>query len=146
MSTEVIDLDPAAGPGLALDERHTLVAVEPQDLEAIWRPDADGALGWLLFRSGPAGRSLGVRVDGRPPDLWFEVGGRRITGELRESAGWGEPGAAAVALFEVLAEVAPTEPRASSPPPTCGIQLGAQEVVVELPVRWRERLGPVASR
>ncbi|MGC2191883.1 MAG: hypothetical protein WA751_06085 [Candidatus Dormiibacterota bacterium] len=140
MSTEVVDVDQLAGPGLALDETHALVAVEPEDLEALWRSDAAEALGWLLFRSGPAVRSSGTQPDGQPPELWFEIDGRRVAAELREAAGWGEQGVAAVALFEVRAIAAPARRSGGTGPATCGIRVGGKEIAVELPGGWVERL------
>ena len=143
VSTEVVDLKPVAGPGLALDETHTLAGVETEDREALWRPNAGAALSWLLFRSGSTDRSQGTRADDRPPELWFEVDGRRVVGELRESAGWSEPGAAAVALFEVSARASSASPRDCAVRATCGIRVAEVETSVELPARWAERIGAV---
>jgi len=140
LSTAVEDIDEAAGPGLALDGTHTLVSVEPEDLEALWRPDAMGSLGWLLFRSGSTARSSGAGGHGAPPELWFEVGGRRIAAALRDSAGWRDPSSAAVALFEVRAEPASGGSGAGPARATCGIRVADRDTMVELPARWLARL------
>lgn len=142
MSTEVVETEtePETGPGLLLDGRHTLAAVGPEDLEVLWRPGAGGGLGWLLFRSGSTPPSPETQAQGRPPELWFEVGGSRIDCELRESAGWGEAAAAAVALFEAPAGVASSGTPEGAEPATCGIRVAGQEIVVELPSGWVERL------
>ncbi|MGA9920784.1 MAG: hypothetical protein WBR23_05975 [Candidatus Dormiibacterota bacterium] len=141
MSTAVEDFAEADGSGLALDETHTLVAVEPEDLETLWRPEASGALGWLLFRSGSSAGSAGAASAGEPPELWFEFGGRRIAATLEDSAGWHAPGGAAVALFEVqfsppIAASVDDHDAAAA----CGIRLADSEVVAQLTRRWVERL------
>ena len=141
MSAEVGDLNGEPGPGLALDDTHTLVAVEPQDLEALWRPESGAVLGWLLFRSA-SGVGLPSKENAvEPPTLWFSVGGRRISAELREAAGWGQLGAAAVALFEMpaLGESSPGSPATESRS-ACGVVDAGEEVVIDLPDRWAERL------
>jgi len=141
LSAQDGDLNGGAGPGLALDDTHTLVAVEPQDLEALWRPDTGAVLGWLLFRSasgvGPAANENSVEL----PTLWFSVGGRRISAELREAAGWGQLGGAAVALFELPAEGEfPRGSPDSESRSACGVVDAGQEFVVGLPGSWAERL------
>lgn len=136
LNTEVGGMEQDAAPGLALDGAHTLVAVEPEDLEALWRPETGSAHGWLLFRSGSAVRAPGTRSDGPAPELWFEVDGRRVDGRLIESAGWGEPGACAVALFEVPAMVTSGAVRSEPRRATCGLRVGEEQIAVELPPQW----------
>ncbi len=125
--------------GLVLDDAHTLVIVEPKDLEALWLADIAGALGWLLFRSPAVVPSAG-RAGNSAPELWFELGGRRLFAELREGAGWEEPGTAAVALFELRVEGLPAKPEGPSWS-RCGLVVEGGEIAVELPGSWRERLG-----
>lgn len=140
MSAQVGDLHGEARPGVALDDTHTLVMVEPQDLEALWRPDTGAVLWWLLFRSA-SGVGPEAKEDAfEPPTLWFSVRGRRISAELREAAGWGQPGAA-VALFELPAEGEPAPDRpATEGRSACGVVDAGEEVVIDLPGPWTERL------
>jgi len=141
LSRADIDSESDSRRGLILDERHTLVAVPPEDLAAPERPTADGFRRWLLFRAGPAASPTGIEVESRPPGLWFELGGRRISAELEESAGWGEQETAAVALFVVPVVVAAGASRAAAAPARAGIVIDGREIAVELPSGWLERFG-----
>ncbi|MGC1184856.1 MAG: hypothetical protein WBA31_06860 [Candidatus Dormiibacterota bacterium] len=136
MSQEVIGGEAEPGLGLSLDQRHSLVAVTPGALEALWRSSSGGGLGWLLFRSRASAQTQVAAAAETPPLLWFEASGQRTLAELTESAGWGEDGAAAVALFEL-----PSGPgRELGQLTKCGIEVEGGELTAELPPAWLEYL------
>ncbi|HEY6538939.1 MAG TPA: hypothetical protein VI138_07890 [Candidatus Dormibacteraeota bacterium] len=135
MSDEVL----GAASELTLDDRHTLVAVEPEALERIWQSGGGEGLGWLLFRAGSAATSPPDVSERDRPELWFELSGQRFRAELAEAVGWGDLGAAAVALFELASTPAPTGAGDGSGQATCGIRSGGQELSAELPRAWLDR-------
>lgn len=135
LSQELLGPDEELDAGLALDERHTLIAVRPDSLEALWRPSIEGSLAWLVFRSGSGGGTARTDSPETTPDLWFEGQERRVAAELRESAGWGEL-TAAVALYELP----PVDPDLPTQLTRCGIQVQGRDVTVELPPAWLDHL------
>ena len=136
MSQEVVGGDADTREGLSLDQRHTLVPVQPEALETLWRPASGGTLGWLLFRSGSSAQAQAAVPSETPPKLWFAGESHRIVADLIESAGWEEAGVPAVALFELAAgrdlELAKLT--------KCGIDLDGREITAEMPRIWIEHL------
>lgn len=138
MSNDVFGLEAEGAGSLALDEFHTLVLVEPAPPG---QPGAEQALGWLLFRSGGRGSAAGHPSHGGPADLWFELSGRRLEGELIEQAGWDDRGTAAVAFFEARIEADRPALRSGPEAAIGGIKIGGQERVVELTRLLIEQIG-----
>lgn len=136
LSQEILGAEAGLDAGLLLDERHTLVAVRPESLEALWHPSFEASVAWLVFRSSSGGPASPMDSPHAAPDLWFEGSGGRVTAELRESAGWGESTAAAVALYEL----APVDAHLSSQLTNCGIQVQGRDVKVEMPPAWLDHL------
>jgi hypothetical protein len=141
VSIDVVDLEADGAAALTLDEIHTLVLVEPAQLVSPGHSQAERALGWLLFRASARGSAAGHPPPGAPTDLWFELSGRRLEGVLIEQAGWDDADAAAVALFEVGDDADRPGLRDGSEAAVCGIKIGGQERVVELPPSLLEQVG-----
>jgi hypothetical protein len=134
VSKQVGDTDPEVG--LILDQRHALVVLEPEAIEALGHPSSGPRAGWLLFRSSSSAHLATVEAEAVPPQLWFEGGGQRTTADLAESAGWAPSGAAAVALFELLAGDVADRPELTR----CGLTVDGREISSELPPGWLDRL------
>lgn len=136
LSQEFVGGEAEAREGLCLDQRHTLVPVRPEALETLWRPASEGALGWLLFRSGSGAQAQAAVPSETPPKLWFAGGSHRIVAGLIESAGWEGSGVPAVALFELAAGPDLELGKLTK----CGIDLDGQEISAEMPRVWIEHL------
>lgn len=134
LSKEVGDTDPEVG--LILDQRHALVVIEPEALEALWHPSSGPRAGWLLFRSSAGASSATVEPEAVLPQLWFEGGGQRTIAVLAESAGWAQSRAAAVALFELPPGDVADRPELAR----CGLTVDGREISIELPPGWVDRL------
>ncbi|HVC39662.1 MAG TPA: hypothetical protein VNH20_06800 [Candidatus Dormibacteraeota bacterium] len=142
MSTAVVASEPDERRGLGLDSRHTLVLVDPETRDRLRAGGGAAIVSWLLFRAGGAGSPLSVPSAGPLPQLWFQLGGRRILAQLRESAGW-TGGDAAVAWLELHGgdlRVGAGEPLA---PATCSLAVVGGEVTAQLPASWSDRLAAV---
>lgn len=129
---------------LILDRRHTLVPITVPDPGEPSQPDP-GSQRCLLFRSAaPATATEGSAVG--VPQLWFDVGGRRLVCELKEAAGFGESAGAAVVLFEVVWASPADGLGEAGASARWGLRLDGEETVGVVPPSFAERLRLRARR